>query len=67
MAGYTYECIFGERQARCNTMTTTHVIEKNLARGVEGVGHKLHLDNFISSPDLFDELHRSAIICCGTV
>jgi hypothetical protein len=32
-----------------------------------GVGHELHMDNFFSSPDFFDELMAKKICCCGTV
>jgi len=28
----------------------------NLRRVVEGLGHKLYMDNFFSTPDLFDDL-----------
>ena len=27
-----------------------------MTRIVEGIGHKLYVDNFFSSPDLFDDL-----------
>jgi hypothetical protein len=33
----------------------------------ENLGHKLYMDNFFSSPDLFSNLHTKAINCCGTV
>ena len=36
-------------------------------RKVEGFGHKLYVDNFFSSPDLFDELAQKKISCCGTL
>jgi hypothetical protein len=36
-------------------------------RRIENVGHKLYMDNFFSSPELFDDLHTKAINCCGTV
>ena len=39
----------------------------NLTRGVEGLGHKLYMDNFFSSPDLYDDLAQKKIFCCGTV
>jgi hypothetical protein len=38
-----------------------------LTRRVENVGHKLYMDNFFSSPDLFDNLYIRKINCCGTV
>jgi len=36
-------------------------------RGVEGFGHKLYMDNFFPSPDLYDDLAQKKIFCCGTV
>ena len=37
-------------------MTATHTIVRLLTSRVEGVGHKLFMDNFFSSPRLFDDL-----------
>ena len=48
-------------------LTATHATVNNLTRGVEGFGHKLYMDNFFSSPDLFDDLAQKQISCCGTV
>jgi hypothetical protein len=36
-------------------------------REVEGVSHKLYMDNFFSSPDLYDDLIQKKVYCCGTV
>jgi len=38
-----------------------------LTRKIEGRGHKLYMDNFFSSPKLFDDLLKKQIYCCGTV
>jgi hypothetical protein len=46
---------------------TTHAIVKHLTKRVGGHGHKLYTDNFFSSPDLFDDLAKQKINCCGTV
>jgi hypothetical protein len=35
-------------------------------RRVENVGHKLYMDNFFPSPDLFNNLHSRKTHCCGT-
>jgi hypothetical protein len=37
-----------------------------MTRIVEGVGHKLYMDNFFSSPDLFNDLAQKKIYGCGT-
>jgi hypothetical protein len=29
-------------------------------------GHKLHFDNLFSAPELFDDLDKKQIYCCGT-
>jgi len=31
-------------------------------KGVEGFGHKLYMDSFFSSPDLFDNLAQKKIL-----
>jgi hypothetical protein len=43
------------------TIMETYASVKSLTRRVEGVGHKLYMDNFFFSPDLFDNLQTSAI------
>jgi len=34
---------------------------------VERLGHKLYMDNYFSSPALFDDMFGRKINCCGTV
>ena len=68
--GYTYDMnvyLGKDRQRAAQHLTATHATVTNLTRGVEGVGHKLYMDNFFSSPDLFDDLAQKKISCCGTV
>ena len=48
-------------------MTATHVTLTELTRKIEGHSHKLYMDNFFSSPELFDDLVKKQIYCCGTV
>jgi hypothetical protein len=43
-------------------MTATHATVRHVTCRVEGLGHKIFMDNFFSSPRLFDDLHS-----CGTV
>jgi len=38
-----------------------------LTRKIEGRGHKLYMDNFFSSSELFDDFMKKQIYCCGTV
>jgi len=56
-----------DRQRAAQHLTATHATVTNLTRGVEGFGHKLYMDNFFSSPDLYDDLAQKKIFCCGTV
>jgi hypothetical protein len=46
-------------------MTDTHARVRSLTRRLEGVGTKLYMDSFFSSPDLFDDLHTRGINHCG--
>ena len=48
-------------------MTATHATVRHLTHRVEGLGHKLFMDNFVSSPRLFDDLDVHKINLCGTV
>jgi len=57
-----------DRQGTAQHLTATHAKVTELTRKVEGRGHKLYMDNFFSSPALFDELAKQKhIYCCGTV
>jgi len=56
-----------DRQRAAQHLTATHNTVVNLTRGVEGFGHKLYMDNFFSSPNLYDDLAQKKIFCCGTV
>jgi hypothetical protein len=40
---------------------------RSVTRRVEGVGNKLYMDSFFSSPDLFDDLYTGGINYCETV
>jgi hypothetical protein len=57
------------KDSHCATddITATHATARHLTRRVEGLGHKLFMDNFFSSPRLFDDLDRHKINSCGTV
>jgi hypothetical protein len=56
-----------DRKRADQDVTGTHATVRDLCRRIGGVGHKLYMDNFFSSPDLFDELKTKDITCCGTV
>jgi hypothetical protein len=46
-------------------VTLAHGTVLQLARRVEDVGHKLYMDNYFTSPDLFEDLYKRKIVCCG--
>jgi len=60
-------CLAKDRHNSMHMMTSPHVIVRSLSRTVKGVGHRHYMVNFVSSPDLFDNLHTSSINCCGPV
>jgi hypothetical protein len=47
-------------------MTFICVTVRDLTKIVEGCGHRLYVDNFFSSPNLFDDLIKNKINNCGT-
>jgi hypothetical protein len=69
-AGYTYDMkvyLGKDKKRTYKDLTATHATVSDLCRRVEGVGHKLYMDNFFSSPALFDDLATKKISSCGTV
>ena len=48
-------------------MTATHATVRHLTCRVEGLGHKLFMDSFFSSPRFFDDFLRRKIHSRGTV
>ena len=63
-SGYTYDMdvyLGKDGQRATQNVTATHATVTNLTRRVEGVGHKLYMDNFFSSPDLYDDLIQKKI------
>jgi hypothetical protein len=51
------------RQNATQTVTVTHVKLKSLVRRVEGVGHKIYMDNFLSTLDSITCIHKlSAVV-----
>lgn len=68
--GYTYDMkvYLGKDKKRFDKdLTAIHALVRDLCRRVDGVGHKLYTDNFLSSPDLLDDLTRKKISSSGTV
>jgi hypothetical protein len=66
--GYTYDMnvyLSKDRQRAVQHLTATHNRVTNLTRVVEGFGHKLYVDNFFSSPDLFDNLAQKKFPVVG--
>ena len=69
-SGYTYDmrvCLGKDSRSATDDMTATHATIRHLTCRFEGLGHKLFMDNFFSSPRLFDNLLRRKIHSCGTV
>jgi len=48
-------------------MTATHTTVRHLTSRVQGLGHKIFMDNFFQSRRLFDDLDRRKINSCRTV
>jgi hypothetical protein len=63
--GYTYDMklyLRKDRQRTAEHVTKTHATVTELTRKIQGRGHKLYIDNFFSSPELFDDLVRTHIL-----
>jgi len=67
---YTYDKrVYLGRHSHSATdnMTATHTTIRHLTCSDGSLGHKIFMDNFFSSPRLFDDLGRHEINSCGTV
>jgi hypothetical protein len=62
------ESILGEGQTEQGTACDSNKCEvTELAGKTYEHGQKLHMDNFLSAPELFDDLAKKQIYCCSTV
>ena len=69
-SGHTYDMrmyLGRDSHSATDDMTATHATVRRLTNRVEGLGHKIFMDNFFSSPRLFDDLDGRKINSCGTV
>ena len=66
--GYTYMSVYlgKQRQHAAAQITATHATVLQFIRRVEGLGHKIFMDNYFTSPAVFD-LFQWKINVCGTV
>jgi hypothetical protein len=70
MTQYTYDMrIYLGKDMRnaTQTMTATYATVRIVTQRADGIIHDIYMDNFFSSPDLFDDLPTRGINYCGTV
>jgi len=63
-SGYTYDMrvyLGKDSDSATDDMSATHATVRLLTNRIEGLGHKIFMDNFFSSPRLFDDLDRCKI------
>ena len=68
--GYTYDMsmyLGKQRQHDTAQITATHGTVLQVIRRVEGLGHKIFMDNYFTSPALFGDLFQRKINACRTV
>jgi hypothetical protein len=68
--GYTYDIsvyLGKQKQNATDQITATHGSVLQVIRRVEGMGHKIFMGNYFTSPALFDDLFQRKINARGTV
>jgi hypothetical protein len=68
--GYTYDksmCLGKQRQHATAEIIATHGTVLQVIRRVEGMGHKIFVDNYFTSPALFGDLFQHKINAGGRV
>ena len=63
---YNWEIYEGKQQQPTEVGLTQRVVT-NLVSSVYGRGHHVYMDNYFSSPNLFDELQQNQVGACGTL
>ena len=58
-------CLGKDRQRAEQHLTATHSTVTSLTKAVEGFGHKLYMDRFFSSPDLYYDLEQKKKFVVG--
>ena len=56
-----------DRQRTAQHLTATHAAVSELTKKIHGRGHKLYMDNYLYSPDLFEHFATKQIYCCDTI
>jgi hypothetical protein len=56
-----------QRQLATEEISSTRGIVLQLIQRVEGLGHKIYMDNYFSSPALSDDILERKINSCGTI
>jgi len=56
-----------QKQHATAQITAMHGTVLQVIRRVEELGHKIFMDNYFTSPALFDDLFQQKINVCGTV
>jgi hypothetical protein len=56
-----------QRQHATAQITATHGTVLQVIRRIEGLGHKMFMNNYFTSPALFDDLLQRKINACGIV
>jgi len=56
-----------QRQHATAQITAMHGMVLQVIRRVEGLGHKIFVDNYFTSPAVFGDLFQRKINTCGTV
>jgi len=67
---YTYDMsvyLCKQRQHATAQITAMHRTVLQVIWRVEGLGHKIFMDNYFTPPTLFDDLFQQKINACGTV
>jgi len=67
---YTYDMrvyLGKDSHSATDNMTAKHATVRHLTCRVEDLGHKMFMDNFFSTPKLFDDLERCEINSCRPV